>query len=473
MLLEYQPMQLDAESFTSGKEFRPVPADGRTDELTRLLLFPDQPLLGRLFTMRPLAIAMWAFGAAIVVLDIPAYLLGIHSIPTPNGNVGFWHKWNWIGGYTLGAPIWWAIGILVFRQMRTSVFRLIDPPPKVIADKNEDVALDFPESLRKRFRTHARSAVFVAAIVTLIVVGLDTYDLWPGFFQRQGFPASRVPEWDTAFRIPSLGEHAPKWYTNFAFDIVAYAFEAAIIFLGIFYVIKFLLFCKQIADVVDDRVEGYIFRPLISDYHKRLGLSSLAWSFNLFFVIAVTFSLFTFLHRLQQVDLHRGNPPGTYLSAIITSVGRKASPTEFLRLTSADCALDTLANPSTWVPVLFILFPLAVVSYFPLYHIWWYISKAVNDLVQAKSADREAANNRGDVATMRLLDLEINALNESSEWPNGNTAGWVFILALVAFFAGSVFPPFLVYLAISGILTKLVISIRKKFAGPAVKTPAP
>jgi hypothetical protein len=434
----------------------------KADRDTQRLLLSAHPWIGRVFTTVPVGAALVASTGALVLLFLPAYLFGLAHIKTARGDVGFaaLANWNWSLTYPVGLPFLLVFGNYAFRAMHAAAHRLIAVGMSVIYDQDGAIALDYPDFLTSFMQERGRYVVIASAVLAFLAVGADTHDLWPGFVTGH-YPASRAPEWDTAFaqlrEVP--GYVAPPLWQNLVFDIVAYAFESVYAFLGIFFVLTSLTFLLGIARVLDARQGPYRFEPIACDPRRRLGLSPLAWVFNWFLAVVLGFEVFAVAHRIQQVDRLRRVDRTTYVYSLLKDAAtqdsakgeeKRLSLASVLKLTSKDYAFPELRNPSSWVPLLIVFLPAAVVCFLPLGVIRRIVTRKVDELLDQNALALANAEERGDTAEARRVRTTINCLRESSIWPNGNTAGWTFLTLMVGLLLVAVAPPLLPFAVSAG-----------------------
>jgi hypothetical protein len=285
--------------------------------------------------------------------------------------------------------------------------------------------------------------------------------LWPGFFNGGDFCKSRVPEWDTAFRIPGTQMNG-HIIANGTFDIVAYAFQTSLIFLGLFFLIKYWTFLRTILQIIDRNRPPYRFAPWPGEGQRRLGLKPLGWVFNLFLVIIVLYQVFAFYHRIELIDSYHKDAPGTYINSIRQEIHKEdgifAQAMLLLHLPQKYYAWDSFANPSSWLPLLFSVPPILVVCVLPLGRLFWYLRREVKTLTETASVALEVAKTELDTKKAESMKKRLKNLRETTIWPNGSVAGSAFLILMIALLIGTVCPPLLVWGITSGILLKSIWS---------------
>lgn len=446
-----------------------------SDREAQSLLLSAHPFIGCVFTAAPAVVALIASFSALVFLFVPAYLVGLARISTSTGNVGFVSlpNWNWSLVYPVFLPAILVFGNYTVGAMRTAVYRLIKPGMAVIYDEQGQIAVDYPDSLKTYMSAYARYVVIASAVLAAVIVVLDTKDLWPGFVTWH-YPSSRAPEWDTAFaqlkNVP--GYVPPARWKNLLFDLIAYAFETSYAFLGVFYVLTSLTFLLGIARVLDARHPPYHFEPIACDYRRRLGLSPLAWVFNWFLVVVLGFEAFAVAHRVQQIDRLRRCPRTTYLQSLIkdSNASDKGQEKGFhvsslLNLRSKDYAMAELRNPSSWVPLVVVFLPAAVVCFLPLGIIRQIIRTKVENLIDQNTLALSHEEEQGNADKATGIRKTIGCLKESSIWPNGNAAGWTFLILMGGLLVVAVAPPVVPYAISSGAVPGL-LKLGKKLVAP-------
>jgi len=434
---------------------------------TRELIFKGHGIVGRLFTSNPFLVAGAASGLAILFLNLTAGLLGLGHILDQNGkDVGYYAKYNWSLVYPILAPLLISLGIFAFRQMRDAVYELIEDSPRrapVIVDEAGNVAENYPLFLSDALAAGAGWIECLAGVAAVAITLVDTADLWPGFINSGTFSPSRVPEWDTAFRIHG-SQMFGKTGANFVFDLVAYTFQTALIFLGLFFLMKYWMFLKTMTQIIDRDRPPFRFKPLVCDLERRLGLKPLGWVFNLFLAVVVLFQAFAFYHRIELIDGYQNNPPNTYFKNIWGEVRRHKDEgtvpqvRALLKLPVSTYAWSHLANPSSWLPLVFSVPPIIVVCLLPLGRLFWYLRREVKLQTELTNAELARAKTDKDKKRADEMEKEYKCLRETTIWPNGNVAGASFLILMVALAIGTACPPLLVWGLASGFLVKKIWS---------------
>ncbi|MDR3675566.1 MAG: hypothetical protein P4N24_08750 [Acidobacteriota bacterium] len=434
---------------------------------TRTLIFRGHGIAGWLYSSNPWVVAVVASCVAIICLNIPALFLGLdHVLDLDKRDVGYFAKYNWSLVYPLLAPILIGLGIFAFRKMRDSVYQLIEDSNyriPVIVDKDGNVAEDYPRFIAEKLAAGAGWIEGLAAVTAFAVTAIDTSDLWPGFFNGGQFNASRVPEWDTAFRIYGSHMYGHIW-ANFAFDIVAYTFQTVLIFLGIFFLIKYGIFLKLMMQIIDRNQPPYQFKPWVCDLDRRLGLRPLGWVFNLFLGVVVLFQIYAFYHRIELIDSYRHAPANTYLTSIwkdielVKDKGKVEQLKALLKVPMTDHAGIALANPSSWLPLLCSIPPIIVICLLPLGRLFWYLRREIRELKALTNVKLAKAKDEQDKKTADEMEKRLKCLRETTIWPNGSAAGSVFLVLMIALFLGATYPPILLWGLASGVVVKLIWS---------------
>ena len=436
----------------------------------RQLIFSGHGIIGRLFTSNPWVVAAIASSLAILCLNLPAGLLGLgHVIANDGRDVGYFAKYNWSLVYPLLVPALLALGILTFRRMHSAVYELINENdvPVIMNDKGLP-AKDYPLYLSKTLATGAGWIEAVAATVALAITMIDTADLWPPFFNGGAIPISRTKEWDTAAFWYSHGHVFGHVWRNYGFDLIAYAFQTSLIFLGLVFLIKYWTFMRAMVAIIDQGKPPYRFAPLIRDTDRRLGLKPLGWVFNFFLVVIVLYQVYSFYHRIELIDANRGNESQGYLKVIWRAVkpsentGILQQAKTLLKLPANDYAWAHLANPSSWLPLVFSLPPILVICLLPLGSLFLYLRREMQRMTKEANRALSIARSTHDDKRSNEIIADKKCLEETTIWPNGSRTGSMFLILMVGLLIGTIAPPLLLYGVASGIILKLVYSVLGK-----------
>jgi len=186
------------------------------------------------------------------------------------------------------------------------------------------------------------------------------------------------------------------------FDIVAYMFQTGLIFLGLFFLMKYWMFLRAMVQIIDRDRPPYEFKPWVGDLYRRLGLKPLGSVFNLFLTVIVLFQLYGLYHRIELIDAAHNTPAGTYLKTIWNVIrshkdrGNLAQLWALVKLPIQDYACANLANPSSWLPLLLSIPPILVVSLLPLGRLFWYLRREKKLLMDEANIALANANNEHD-----------------------------------------------------------------------------
>ena len=103
-------------------------------------------------------------------------------------------------------------------------------------------------------------------------------------------------DWTTMFVTGTV-----RYGSNVAFDVVAYAIEAFVIFIGFFFVLKFWLFLSVFSSTLRSDASDYEFQPLLHDPDRTLGLRPLGRFMNLYLFLVIVFEIYILGRRLQLI----------------------------------------------------------------------------------------------------------------------------------------------------------------------------
>jgi hypothetical protein len=428
----------------------------RIDSETQDLLFRGHPYLGTVFTTRPITAFLTASATAGLFLYLPAHLIGVDHIRTAHGDFGICAlgNWNWSLTDSFILPLMLLLGGQSFVSVRQSVQGLIHKT-RVFALEKDEPAVDYPQYLATALEQRSGIVLCISLMLSVLIVGADTYDLWTGFITGH-FPVNRLHDWVCAFTINEAGEPVRGFmFLNLAFDLVAYSFELAYVFLGVLFVLTYFSLLLEIAGVLGGKRPPFEFHPLVADFgERRLGLGPLATPFNWFLALAVMFSIGAFLHRLHQVDALNGEEGSwKYLKEIVRDAGKP--------LSTQDYAWAQLLHHNSWLPIAFVAFPAAVVCTLPLGTISMYVSAKRKQLIASNKLAYEAARGTGDELTRKRLDGELQELSQTNVWPNGDTVGQTCLVLILAAFVAAIAPPLVPWAIATGFLPSVWRFVRK------------
>lgn len=439
---------------------------------TRELLFRGHPVLGRFFTLRPPAMAGAVLLTALVLLIGTAAVLKVLSVPCPDGrNFGILGKPNWLYIYPGLLPILFSWASLTNENLRHGLHRIYWRL-RVIKIRHDVHGKNYLQALSEYLEARRRTLLAVVIVVTVAFMAFDTYDLWLGYL-RPPFAQSVKPDWDTAFTkfeksyyadetffkaSPCTPTSYPSRGGNLAFDVIAYGFQGAAIFLALFWILKFSLALYSLSGLLKQSKSDYQLDLMEFDPDRRLGLGPLGKAYNGFLVITVAYQIFVFLHRLQIIAQWDSAPTAwKYISLV--AVG--------------------LFNPTIWsnpkfygyvglgdwgarISLTMMFVPVVVICYFPL----WKLRKRVNEIKEQKrdkySVLYDTAKKRGNDEDAQDYLKKMTALDKANIWPNGNVTAWWFLMCMLVLLIAGWFPPLLPPLLLIGVVVVLILTFRNK-----------
>jgi len=429
-----------------------------TNMTTRKMIFSGQPILGALFTLPGWQIFVSVSALACLLLLLPAWLLRLHSIPTAQGNLGFYTSYHWSLMYTLVLPLLLAMTVAVSERMKNCVVELIENG-RITTGSNSD-APGYAEALALFLQSRAKQLVVVAFVVTVLMMSLDTHDLWSGYFTGV-VPASRNPEWDTAFNAPNWGVeyHNPEFLAylqtppskagNFLFDVVAYLFQGTAYFLGLFWIGKFTLYLVAFARLIGGQDASYQFNPLTNDLDLRMGLKPMGRLFDNFLAITLVLVGYAFYHRLHLIDTGSNQPFGTYLATTFKNIlypPPDDAPLFFRYLKqifkASSWGLEGL-DVSAFVTIFLTIIPIVVICFLPLWKIRAFVDKRRCDELKRLQKEYEEALKARNFDRVQLVEYEKQCLEKANIWPNGNVRAKRYLTIILALAAGAIAPPLL------------------------------
>jgi Effector-associated domain 1 len=421
---------------------------------TREFLFKGHPWLGRLFTMRPWKLAASFSILAILFLMLPSYLIGVHLLTRNGARVGFWQSYNRSALYLVGLPLLFAGTVWLSNYMRAVIETLANKQVKVITTQDGEEATDYEQALSDKLAKSARPLLIVCALLTLVVMVLDTYQIWNSYIRRyagEGYSGEesdwRVAAIDPAFAVDSKQPVEPIW--NLLFDIDVYLFAAAVIFLVLFWVAKFWLYLRFFSTSMEPDESPYRFNPLAYDPYKRLGLYPMGRLFNSFMLIVVGCLLYVLWRRLDLIRLHEN--------------GWQAIPGALNPFNLGKLAYHHFDAMTVGFMILlaFSVVPILIVSYFSLFTLRRYVMEQRERAFLEHGQELEEARRIGNHSRAKMLEEKINLLEDANVWPNGDITAKRFLFIMIALSCTALLPPLLLYFVALGLLLEVWRSITR------------
>lgn len=373
--------------------------------------------------------------------------------------------------YPIVVPLLFGGMVWSCKQMKRTIIQLLKT--KVIVPEHGKTRTSFLSFVSGRLADQARNLLLFSLIVTVIIMAVDTWDVWAGYYNGN---FQRGPDWETAFlHWPDKFRFHDAYVKqqDLAFTIAAYSLQAVVSLISLYWIGTYWQFLMCLEGIIRGKDHEYKFSPLIHDPYRRFGLYPLASLFNSLLVLTVIFQLYAFYHRLQQHEHYRQNESGIeYLAKLFKEDTKerntqtkeiaakepqekkelKISLNGMLNLVKQDYSLDTLSHTSTMLPLILITIPLVVVTFLPLggirsavkrYRDNEYVrnSRALDDAIDA------GESKKGEAEVYRRRRA---ALDKANIWPNGDPTAWGFLSAIGVLSIGSWLPPFLVYLVACG-----------------------
>jgi hypothetical protein len=374
--------------------------------------------------------AAWAV-LVILLLDFPAWCLGVHSFSTPRGNWGFFHS-NWGMAFTLWLPVILGGTAWISRSLPGAFNCLTMDYVRVIPkDSEAQDGLEFQEALTRQIASSYRIVFWGAALVAAGASALDTYDLWWSYFKLftaglSDFPSYRLQHWNTAFR-ESTPPVSATW--NLIFNVDAYLFQGVAIFLGCFFGLKYLAVFVSLARLTLHRDAPYRLNPVWHDVDRRLGLRPLGPAFNAFMVLTIVFQLGVVWHRIELI-LHQSKETNTFGSYVQRLLGLRDGFDQLLRASTYDF---TSIDPGAWAALISAIIPVGIICYFPLLALRPFLrretDRAWSDWTRTYEEDLESEQ----VARGEWVRRRLSARMRATCWPNGRLAAARFLYLMGAF----------------------------------------
>ena len=438
-------------------------------ERLRKLMCPNQPRLAAFFSRDPVRLGFLLALGSFLILMLPALVFHVALIKDLQTLkwpwVGFWQRWNWAGMYVVILPLIFA-GAASLSQESLRIFdSLTTGEVPVVTKSDKSPALNFADEITIHAARYATWAFWATVVLTIVLTVVDTNELAVGFYRyfRHKPHIFTDLDWSVAFdlsrnRFFFYGFHQRGVFPNLCFDLLAYAAQATAIFLGLFWIMMYWATLNAFSTLLVNTEIDFHFDPWWEDPEQRMGLFDVGKLFNGFLAIAVLFELYVLGHRFQLIA-RAGRPLVPYAKEIWLH------PKDLSMLWAAR-AFDT-CTPGMWLLLIFVLLPIVVIAWVPLMRFRRYLNTVKK---------QKRATLRGELKALKLgtperkaaLDLWFQ-INKTNIWPNGDFAGWSFLVLMFVLAGAAWFPPFLGYLLAGGGLTLL----SKILSGLVGKGPSP
>jgi hypothetical protein len=410
-------------------------------------------ILRRLIAWGPIAFGVRLGLAGALLLLLGARIAGVHSFPVGDDDRGFWFETNWSLMYPLVWPAVFGGLVYMINLMRDAIARLTSEPLGVIRRKGD--APDFGDYIASEMSRNVAGFTTVCITLAVVLQGIHAATLVQFLIRRRGAPP--MLDWTTMFV-----SGRPSFTANVVFDAVAYVFEAFIIFLGFFFVLKFWMFLQVFSRALRDDAAPYEFHPLVHDPDQRLGLRPLGRFMNVYLVLVIVFEVYVLGRRLQLIGKSGVFSLSEYLTAMVDVVSnyKIALDPRMYQWSTIDGGL--------WGLLIFLTLPLIVGAYLPLWTLRRYVAKRRDDEWAASARAHEEAKERGDDAAAESLARKMQFLQKTQLWPNGDAIGWRLLVTSVAIALAAWAPP--LFVAIAGVAVTLqvgkwLIGIRPRLSG--------
>ncbi len=416
----------------------------------RNLLYRRQRRLGIFFSCAPIRLGLSLGCGAVLFLMVPA--LGAHVAFIRDSQtqswpwVGFWQRWNWAAMYVIVLPLIFA-GTAGLSQLSLAIFDGLTTGKYPAVKKSDgSAAVDFADAISIQASQYAAPLFWFAVVVTIFLTVVDTRDLASGFYDY----FTRAPhnftdsDWSVAFALPKnrfsfYGFRQTGAVANLLFDLLAYTGQTAVVFLGLYWIMMYWATLNAFSVQLVDQNIDFHFDPWWDDPKFRMGLLEVGSLFNGFLAVATLFELYVLGHRFQLIA-RGGTPLGQYAKEI------KEAPTD-LHILWAHRAFDS-CTPGMWLLLIFILLPIVVIAWVPLIRFRGYLNSVKRDKYESLKEELRIYKH-GTPERKAALDL-WGKINKANVWPNGDFAGWSFLVFMFVLAGASWFPPFLGYLLAGG-----------------------
>lgn|GEM_PF-4052611 len=254
----------------------------------------------------------------------------------------------------MAVPLIFALAAAACRSARRSLVELFGDGT-VSADNNDSTAgvQDFLEAISSRIRPWDR-AVWAGSFFIAIVASLGAANIGSPKSNLRIYPkvfiSGKLEPWyneclwddvDWMHGWTVSGHHGSWGHMtgNFAFYILSQIVQGTVIFLGCYFVLKFLALTQSFASIIIEKGTGFHFEPFVSDPEKCLGLRPIGRMFSVFLSLSIIFQICAFGHRLQLILAFQKLTLFTYFQTVMAcpifcAVGRVSVAQLFLSSSS-------------------------------------------------------------------------------------------------------------------------------------------
>lgn len=426
----------------------------------RDLFYPKDPVVGKLLTLKPFALFIRLMLAAAVLILL-AKVAGIFSIPLASGNVGFWYSYNWSLMYLFVVPLIFAIASYITSSLPQRIKDVTKPATGTgcIVPSNQQSQSDYFADFQKDFERFSTRIMIGALIVAVVIEGWDSWALWTALIHKSAL----FPDWSTAYALPpENGWHPPSRGMNAAFDVVAYLFQVAYIFLAFYWVGKCCFFFITFSRLMLGKNPPYKFVPKDAHPSLRMGLRRLSPFFNSFLVMTTLFLAFVLYHRFQLMQRGCRMSFPTFVSQVMSGM---KDPAIILNFGHPIYGMACLDIGMTLLLICLVL-PIVVIAYFPLGVLRHHATEQRDMKLQELGAKLEEAlagdpTDEKNAKLVKNLDDRIERLQNACVWPNGDRAALYFLGTIVVLAVGAWLPPLLVVLGVTGLGSVVLREVRE------------
>lgn len=436
----------------------------------RGFMFSGHRRLGVFFSADPFQLGIFLSASAILFLLVPAFLVHVALIKDTKASewpwIGFWQTWNWSVMFPLILPVIFA-GTAALSRASYTIFEGLTVAytlgtTAAVTKKDDRPASDFTTSISEQIAHSERIVFWIVVALTALLTIADTRQLVIGFYENVMHNVAQpfqYLDWTVAFALPHdrfyfYGFPHPGIWGNIAFDVLAYSAQTGAIFLGLFWMGKYWITLNAFTTQLIDNDVDFKFNPWWADPMCRMGLTDVGVLFNGFLVIAALFQIYVLGHRLQLIE-----SSGTPLMEYARDIYKNPHDPAVLWAHRA----FTACNPGMWLLLIFVLLPIVVVAWVPLVRFRHYLKAVQRERYRSLRGKLDGHSEDSPEAKEVLRDWD--RVNKANIWPNGDFAGWVFLVGMLVLAIAAWFPPGLGYLIVGGggaLLFKIVSSFIPK-----------
>ncbi len=288
------------------------------------VLFGDSPRLNRLFSARPALIFVSISVSGLLLLCLPSYLIGVHSVLHGRADHGFLYtSWPW--NFVLILPTLFALMAWISHATCRRIEQLMDGGAVVAIGREELGSSGFATDLEVQVTSPGHLINLAAVLVAVGVTILDLRDVVPGYvvsWQGRPYRFIELDDWKCAFQQPG----GPSILANAAFVAIAFTLQGAAAFLGVNWLMRFCRLLYAIVrvatptSVAAHRMKIYSLSKeavLGTPTGRRHLLLPVGDLITVYYLMVLIFECYAVQHRMEVIRWRRGETWAEHLPSYL------------------------------------------------------------------------------------------------------------------------------------------------------------